>query len=408
LIVTLALFGCGASQAGYANSVDGALIAHHPPGLQFSMGTDWCEQYGEGNALLDCDSQHNRIDLDGHDGQTSVWYVVGAFHDSLTWRGAEFGFGAYDPAIYEFIAWGPCYPSNGLEIDGVGWPGPNTGTAFVATDGLWKGRFSPVYYFAGYAYAEGLIPLGPDPAQDMACMGVVFEPSEAEAPKWLHGSCGRPFAQAVLQAEALGGMGIFRDGTFACPDEVGFDFDALIELHLANLEERAWQIKNPNKPGITPARSLAYKALHLRRLRLRAEDHTWRPSRLNTLEADPDLTLMCTCDDTKPDPQIVVRASGSASPTIEVTIFTAGQVTVMLYDANGSRLETLHDCPLDPGTHPIIWPEGYPAEAPLPEGAYMVELVLDGEIVERQSLVVLHGDPRTRRRDRSVPAANPE
>lgn len=128
-----------------------------------------------------------------------------------------------------------------------------------------------------------------DPAQDVAGMVVVGELSEVEAHEWLRGRCGRDYVQAMLQAEALGDMGIFRDGIYACPDEVGYDLASIIEEHLADLDVAAWVRMNPDEPGITPERSLAFKAPHLRWLRLRAGDDVVRPTRLNTLEADPGL-----------------------------------------------------------------------------------------------------------------------
>jgi hypothetical protein len=94
----------------------GVLITHHPPGLQFSTGMDVCEHYASQCAITCCDDQNVRIDLRGAAGKSSVWYVLGAWSEEKEWCGVEFGFEAFDPAIYVFTAWGPCTPNGGLEV----------------------------------------------------------------------------------------------------------------------------------------------------------------------------------------------------------------------------------------------------------------------------------------------------
>ena len=128
------------------NLEGGVFLAHHPPGVQYSQGVDWCQAYFESFAIDSCSEQHNRIDLDGNEGQSSIWYVLAAWNEEKEWCGAEFGFGEYDPDAYAFIEWGPCSPGENLEIPTENWPGPNEGTAVTTTDTAWSGNFVPVYW----------------------------------------------------------------------------------------------------------------------------------------------------------------------------------------------------------------------------------------------------------------------
>ncbi len=57
----------------------------------------------------------------------------------------------------------------------------------------------PVYWFAGYAYEEGLVPLAENPVTGSAGTANCANPPEAWA------------------VDSLGAMGLFRDGVFACP-----------------------------------------------------------------------------------------------------------------------------------------------------------------------------------------------
>ncbi len=179
-----------------ANLENGVLIAHHPSGLQYSAGQDWCQRYFQGFSIDSCGEQHNRIDLHGSEGESSVWYVLAAWDESKEWCGMEFGFGEYDPDIYVFLDQGHCFPGDGLELPTVGWPGPNEGTALATTTMHWSGNFVPVYWFAGYAYKEGVIPLAADPANSFAGVG----------------NCG---SRPQMWEAALGGMGILGDGIYA-------------------------------------------------------------------------------------------------------------------------------------------------------------------------------------------------
>lgn len=201
------LLMCLAAVAGAygdpTNLEDGVFIAHHPPDVQFSAGTDWCQKYAEEFAIDSCGAQHNRIDLDGNLGESSIWYVLAAWTEAKEWCGSEFGFGEYDPDIYGFLAWGPCSPGENLEIPTDNWPGPSEGTALTTTDAPWSGDIVSVYYFAGYAYYEGIIPLAADPSTGFGGTGNCMTPAQS----W--------------DATSFGGMGMFTDGIYVCPAEGG-------------------------------------------------------------------------------------------------------------------------------------------------------------------------------------------
>ncbi|MBD3236691.1 MAG: hypothetical protein GF330_08305 [Candidatus Eisenbacteria bacterium] len=199
IVVLASVLTVGIASGDPTDLEGGVLIAHHPSGVQFSAGTDWCQKYDEEYALTSCENQNNRIDLNGLQGQTSVWYILAAWTEAKTWCGTEFGFGTYDPDIYGFVDWGACSPGENLEIPTESWPGPNEGVAVTTTDTPWSGDLEPVYYFAGYAYYEGLIPLAADPATGFGGTGNCATPPESWA------------------AANFGGMGLFSAGTYVCP-----------------------------------------------------------------------------------------------------------------------------------------------------------------------------------------------
>jgi gingipain R len=127
----------------------------------------------------------------------AVWYVLSAWAESKEWRGVQFGLGTYDADDFAITQYGPCFPSQGMVLPTSGWPGPDEGIALTAMDTTWVGNFQPVYWFAGYVYGEGLIPLAEDPAS--AFVG------------WAN------IENTEFEAEGLGGIGLFMDGIAACP-----------------------------------------------------------------------------------------------------------------------------------------------------------------------------------------------
>ncbi|MCK4306224.1 MAG: hypothetical protein KAY24_18430 [Candidatus Eisenbacteria sp.] len=199
LIVAL-VFVVGSACADPSDLEGGVFIAHYPAALQFSSDPPpegWCQHYLDNFAIRNCEAQVNRIDTE----EGVIWFVLAAWSGDKEWCGTEFGLGNYEENIFLICDHGACYPEEGLEIPTDNWPGPNKGTAFVVTGPPWTGNFVAVYYFAGYAYGEGIIPLDVDPTWEMAGTGNCASPSE------------------VWSAAALGGMGLFTDGIYVCPEE---------------------------------------------------------------------------------------------------------------------------------------------------------------------------------------------
>ncbi len=182
----------------------GALLVHHVAELSYSTDPPaggWCEAYSA-YAISACSQQVTRIDVQGY--RPVTWFVLAAWYDNdREWCGTQFGLGGFDAGLFGFLEYHPCYPDAGLEISTDGWPGPEEGTAFVATGTPWEGNLLPVYFFGGYAYAyagPGLIPLAVDPTTDFAGFSNCANPAES------------------YSAGALGGLGINSDGLEAYPE----------------------------------------------------------------------------------------------------------------------------------------------------------------------------------------------
>ncbi len=181
----------------------GALIVHQVPELVYSTDPPaggWCAAY-EAHAISSWEEQVNRVDVQG--SRPVVWFVLAAWLASdKEWCGCEFGLGVYDPELYQFVEYGPCYPGQGLELPTQGWPGPNEGTAFVSGGGPWTGNYTPIYVFCGYAYSDpgpGVIALGIDPPTGFA------------------GFCNCEVLLESWEAGSMGGLGINTDGIWAQP-----------------------------------------------------------------------------------------------------------------------------------------------------------------------------------------------
>ena len=215
----------------------GTFICHHPPGLLYSQpppeeGWYWhfLDQYG----LEDADEQNPAIATT----DPVVWFVLAAFPGEKEWCGTEFGFGEFDPLIFDFLAWGPCTPLTHLEIPTAGWPGPSEGTAIVTTDVPWQGEIIPVYYFAGYASGlPGSIPLAADPQTGFVGWGNCLTPPEATS------------------SICLPEMGFFADGVHCYPDSlaggvccVGEDCFVTTEQGCADMQGE-WHPDWPNCDG---------------------------------------------------------------------------------------------------------------------------------------------------------------
>ncbi len=185
----------------------GVFIAHYVAELPFTTeppAGGWCQAY-DSYAISSSAEQVNRVDIGGTGVMPVSWYVLAAWTEPKRWCCNEFGLGEFDPGLFLFVEWSACSPGDYLELSSPGWPGPNTGTAFVTTNPAyipWEGSIAPVYWFGGYAYAAsapGRIPLGLDPQQGSA--------------GWV--TC--QVVPVIFEAECLGALGFNTDGVACHP-----------------------------------------------------------------------------------------------------------------------------------------------------------------------------------------------
>ena len=203
------------SNADSNDLAGGVLIAHHPIGLQYTSNLDLCEKYISDVSLDDYTKQHNRIDIKGDEGEISCWFVIAAWTEPKEWCGLEFGLGEYSSDAYQITEYGFCCgdpqaQNECLQIPTDNWPGPNESIAFVSAGltNAWSGRSAPVYYFAGYAYGETVIPLTSGQTGGGKIVGNCLQPSKT----W---------------AMEMGAMGVFTDGLDVYPVDAVTAFDLI-------------------------------------------------------------------------------------------------------------------------------------------------------------------------------------
>ncbi len=181
LIFALALFSlvCFA-EADETDLYGGVLIAHVAPPFDYCFIPP-CDYYELDGGIADASEQDNRHDS-SVDGVFLLWYVVAAFTSDKTWCGVQFGLGDYNSDVFVIDASGTCLDGH-LEIPIGNWPGPNAGTAVVATHTPWTGNYQPVYWFYGYTYSNyygsTVIPLVGDPNLDFIGLANCEQPSTA-------------------------------------------------------------------------------------------------------------------------------------------------------------------------------------------------------------------------------------
>jgi hypothetical protein len=220
----------------------GVLIAHHPPGLAYSLGsTDWCDLR---SPITSCEEQNPRVD---DRSNPAVWYVLAAWNASdRVWCGTEFGLGEYDPSSLSLVAHGVC-PANTLTIPHGNWPGPNTGIAIARTESHWEGNYQPIYYFACYAYKSQILPLTANPATGFAGFA----------------QCGG-MTGGQYDAVCLGAMGLLTPGTVCCPPTVVAKVCCLDEACRLTLEKECLDLGGTWHPewGICKAQTCRPRVPH--------------------------------------------------------------------------------------------------------------------------------------------------
>lgn len=363
-IVTLAVLCVVVSHAAGAAPVsdvtEGVFIAHHPPGIQFSSGQDWCQKYMDDYAISECASQNCRIDLDGDKGQSSVWYVLAAFSDSTDWCGVAFGLDNYSAEIYGFAEWGPCYPEGGLELPSDEWPAPNEGTSFVTTSTPWSGRILPVYYFAGYAYEEGLLPLGVDPHYEMGGTS----------------SCTMPTVER--HAEEFGAMGLFRDGISVYPSD-----------STTNIPDLLARMKGSPDPYSRGIPDVGWVRDHLQDFSPEMIERLGRSSMAEELGLGQGERIQDAGLSTAPHPTLLVSGSPGNAPQLRFTLTAPASVTLRAFDPNGRAVGTLLEGSLDAGSHVVSRTATGSGIEDLPAGIYTVRLEIDNNVVDQESVIIV-------------------
>ena len=119
VLFALALLGLamGSASADPANLFGGVLIAHHPDGLVYSAGEEWCARYMDTYAIADANDQINRSDVASTVDNQDVWFVVAAFNEDKIWCGTQFGLGDYDAMAWYLTSGGGNCLAISLEID---------------------------------------------------------------------------------------------------------------------------------------------------------------------------------------------------------------------------------------------------------------------------------------------------
>ncbi len=208
LIIFVIMGAAAAAQTDPDDLSGGVFVAHHVPELTYSdeaPGEAWCAAYAP-YAIGDWSEIRHFIEEPGRGAD--VWFVLAVWPaEERHWCGTEFGLGDFDPVVFRIAEARPCFPSEGLELASAGWPGPNEGTAFVATGVPWSGNWIPVYFFGGYSYGYGgaatRIPFALDPITGFAGFVNCLDPPGM-------------FGVAAHLLDAFG-MGINCDGILVVP-----------------------------------------------------------------------------------------------------------------------------------------------------------------------------------------------
>ncbi|MFC1573297.1 right-handed parallel beta-helix repeat-containing protein [Candidatus Eisenbacteria bacterium] len=327
--------------AGYL--LDGVFIVHAPPRLQWSSGVDFCQLYIDDYAISSSHEQVTRIDPDTTSGASSIWYVIAAWDRPREFCSVQFGLGAYDEDIFAFRDTGPC-SGGGLEVPSNGWPGAYEGTLVVHQD-HWSGNYVPVYWFAGYGYYEGRIPLSIDETQGFGGFT----------------SCdGTPVS---YDAMCFGALGVFTSGS-ACYHSG--DLHACCVNDICSLIS---QVECGDLGG------------------------DWYPQ---CITCDPNPCLLTTVEEEALSPHRLYISPSTPNPfahssSIRYEVPDDSEdrfVKLRVFDPSGRLIRTLVSREKAPGQHAGVWNGVNDAGAPVPAGIYFYHLEWSGRSVTRRVLLV--------------------
>jgi len=325
---------CGSDLSG------GLLIVHAPPGLEWTSGQDWCQRYKDEFAMANGDDQVSRIDPDIANEEISVWYVIMGWEDSKEVCGLEFGLGNYDPGIFGFLEWGAC-TNGGMETPMTGWPGPNRGTALLP-DEAWQGSCVAAYWFAGYAYEEGVIPLAVHPTSTEARFTNCAFPSQS----W--------------EAGCLASLGILTAGE-PCYEGEGPERACCVGATCTLMTYAACETAGGSWLQLTT---------------------TCDPNPCQTSDvAESDATIGTMLMAPAPNPF-------TASATLRYHMARPGQLTVEIFDVGGRMIRHLASERVTAGWGTLAWDGTDDRRARVSAGTYLCRLSADGRVVTQRMIRV--------------------
>lgn len=190
--------GCGVIANIPDSLLNGGMLVHSA-GTGHTLGDDFCFRFEGEFAPSDCEEQGSELEFPGR--ELGLFYVAAAWNGEKDLGGVEFGLGDYDSVAFQIVECGPCFPSQtGLEIQGLGWPGPNSGvTLIMEGDEVWSGDLIPIYYFLGTGTPGGVTIIELTEHPETGHAGFFNRHSE------------------YFPSGCLGAMGINTEGTVCCP-----------------------------------------------------------------------------------------------------------------------------------------------------------------------------------------------
>jgi len=322
---------------------NGSLIVHCPVGVTYSAGLDWCQKYQDEYALTSSEEQHCRLDSAG---ETQVWYVIAGWEDPKDVCGFEFGLGAYDPTTFYFQAWGNC-GANGTELPTGGWPGPEQGTTLGFSDTM-SGDLVPIYWFAGYTYSSGQIPLSVNVDSGVGGFQNCLTPAHN------------------FSATCFGVLGVNSDGVECHPGSGAAEYACCIGLDCFVMTETDCSTAGGSWLGVGVTCD---------------PDPCFDPQ---DIDNTPEMPARLTLGRNLPNP----FASGTTITFAVPSSMDNSKATLRVYDVTGALVRTLHDGPVSAGHHITTWDGRNESGHQVDAGVYFYDLSVAMERLTERMVVI--------------------
>ena len=321
----------------------GTLICHSPTTVAYSPGLDWCQKYYDEFQLNDSQDQQPFLTSAG---DTKVWYVIGGWDGARNFCGFEFGFDDYETTLFYFQEWGNCGIA-GTEVPMGGWPGPNTGTVLGYSDTM-SGDLVPIYWFAGYSYYSGQIPLTVNANSGFGGFQNCLSPAHS------------------FDATCFGVMGINTDGVECHPDGEPQPWACCVGLdcYVLTIEDCALAGGEWQGEGVTCD-----------------PDPCYDPQDIDTT---PEMVTRLALGRNLPNPFASQTTISFAVPNA----LANSPASLRVYDATGALVRTLHDGPVTAGHHVTTWDGRNETGQQVGTGVYFYELNIAKEHLTEQMIIV--------------------